>query len=127
MATKKLELYKCEVCTNIVEVMHKGASKLVCCNKPMILIEDNVVEASVEKHIPVIEKIDNGYKIKVGEAEHPMIDTHYIEWIELIADEKVYTKFLNPNDKPEAIFNISASKVTARAYCNLHGNWKSTI
>ena len=123
--TKKNEVYKCEICGNIVEVVHTGVGELVCCGKPMLLKEGNVVDASEEKHVPVIEKTDKGIKIKVGSEDHPMEEKHYIEWIELIAGEKVLKKFLKPGDKPEAEFEIIADTVQARAYCNLHGLWKS--
>lgn len=125
--TKRTELYKCTICGNIVEIKHTGASALVCCNKKMDLLTENVTEAAVEKHIPVIKKLKNGYKIIVGDVEHPMIEKHYIEWIQLITENEVYTKFLTPNMKPEAIFEIEADKITARAYCNLHGNWKNEL
>lgn len=123
--TKRLEIYKCSVCGNIVEVMHTGAPSLTCCNQKMILQEEGTVDAATEKHVPVIKKIEGGYKVTVGEVEHPMLEEHYIEWIQLITDDDVYTKFLKPGEKPEAEFKTDAEKVTAREYCNLHGNWKS--
>jgi superoxide reductase len=119
------EVYKCEACGNIVEVMHGGKGELVCCGKPMELLKENTVDAAKEKHVPVVEKTADGFKIKVGEVAHPMEDKHYIEWIEIIADGKVYQKLLKPGDAPEAEFNIEASQVTARAYCNIHGLWKA--
>lgn len=122
--TEKLQIYKCEVCGNIVEMVHAGAGKLVCCGKPMTLLAENSTDAATEKHVPVVEKTADGFKVTVGSVAHPMEDKHYIEWIEVIADEKAYRKFLNPGDTPEAIFEIKADKVTARAYCNLHGLWK---
>lgn len=122
--TKRNQLYKCEVCGNITEVMHESGGTLACCNQSMSLLEENTTDAAVEKHIPVVEKIENGYKITVGEVEHPMNDDHYIEWIELIGEDKVYIKYLNPGEKPEAIFYTNTEIINARAYCNLHGNWK---
>jgi len=122
--TRRLQIYKCEVCGNIVEVLHEGAGELVCCNEPMKLMEENTVDASKEKHVPVVEKTDGGIKVKVGSAPHPMEDKHYIEWIEIIADGKAYRQFLNPGGAPEATFDIKAENVTAREYCNLHGLWK---
>ncbi|WP_456324765.1 desulfoferrodoxin [Desulfonauticus submarinus] len=122
--TKVLEVYKCEICGNIVEMVHDGKGELVCCGQPMKLYTENSVDAAHEKHVPVIEKTNNGYKVTVGSTAHPMEENHYIEWIELIADNKAYRKFLTPGDKPTADFCISADKVTARAYCNLHGLWK---
>ncbi len=124
--TKRLEIYKCNVCGNIVEVFHTGAQNLVCCGQKMELKEENTQDAATEKHVPVIEKIEGGYKVKVGEAPHPMIKEHYIEWIELVAGNKVYTQFLTPDDEPEAIFKTDAEDVYAREYCNIHGHWSNT-
>jgi len=123
--TKLLEIYKCEVCGNIVEVVHAGGGELVCCGQPMKLFLENTVDAAKEKHVPVIEKLADGYKVKVGGVAHPMIDTHWIEWIELVADGKVYREFLNPGQAPEATFCVKADKVSAREYCNIHGLWKA--
>jgi superoxide reductase len=123
--TKKKEIYKCEVCGNIVEVLHVGAGELVCCGQPMKLFKENTVDAATEKHVPVIEKTEDGYRVQVGSVLHPTEEKHYIEWIELIADGKACRQFLNPGDKPEAFFKVDAKNVTAREYCNLHGLWKS--
>jgi len=122
--TALLQIYKCELCGNMVEMIHAGKGQLVCCGRPMIWQEEGTTDAAVEKHIPVIEKTDNGYKVTVGSVEHPMSDDHFIEWIELIADGIAYREFLNPGDKPEATFCIKADKVSAREFCNLHGVWK---
>ncbi len=122
--TKKLQIYKCEVCGNIVEMVHEGVGELVCCDQPMKLMEENTVDAAKEKHVPVIEKVEGGYKVKVGSVAHPMEEKHYIEWIELIADGKAYREFLSPGMAPEAFFCIDAEEVTAREYCNLHGLWR---
>ncbi len=119
------QVYKCSICGNIVEVMHEGVGNLVCCGRPMELQVENTVDASKEKHVPVIEKSKTGFKVKVGSVAHPMIAEHYIEWIELIADGVVYREHLKPGKAPEAEFCIVADNVTARAYCNLHGLWKS--
>ncbi|AGL02747.1 desulfoferrodoxin [Desulfoscipio gibsoniae] len=119
------QIYKCEVCGNIVEVLHAGKGQLVCCNKPMVLLAENTVDAAREKHVPVVEKADGKVTIKVGSVAHPMEEKHYIEWIEVITEDQTYRQFLKPGDKPEAVFNISADNITARAYCNLHGNWKA--
>ncbi|MBN1629517.1 MAG: desulfoferrodoxin [Thermoleophilia bacterium] len=121
----KLEVYKCEICGNIVEVIHGGVGELVCCGQPMKLMAENTVDAAKEKHVPVIEKVDGGYKVMVGSVAHPMEAEHYIEWIELIADGKAYRQFLDPGQAPEAVFAIEAESVTAREYCNLHGMWKA--
>lgn len=123
--TSKLEVYKCEVCGNIVEVLHAGGGELVCCGQPMKLMTENTVDAAKEKHVPVIEKVDGGFKVAVGSVAHPMEEKHFIEWIEIIADGTAYRKFLKPGDTPEAVFKIDAASVTAREYCNLHGLWKA--
>ena len=122
---KRSEIYKCEICGNIVEVLHEGKGVLVCCGKPMKLFVENTVDAAKEKHVPVIEQTAGGIKVKVGSVPHPMEEKHYIEWIELIADGRVYRQFLKPGDAPEAQFDIKAEKITAREYCNLHGLWKA--
>lgn len=121
---EKLQVYKCNKCGNIVEVLHGGKGDLVCCDEPMKLFVENTVDAAKEKHVPVVEKITDGFKVKVGEVAHPMEEKHYIEWIEVIADAKAYRQFLNPGEAPEATFMIEAEQVTAREFCNLHGLWK---
>jgi len=123
--TKRLQIYKCEVCGNIVEVLHEGAGELVCCGEPMKLLVENTVDASKEKHVPVIEKTAGSVTVKVGSVSHPMEEKHYIEWIEIIADGKAYRQFLKPGDAPEAVFEIKANKIEAREHCNLHGLWKA--
>ncbi len=124
--TKRLEVYKCSVCGNVVEVIHTGKGQLVCCGKPMDLLTENTVDAAKEKHVPVIEKTDAGYMVKVGEVAHPMEEKHYIEWIELISGDRAFRIFLSPGKQAEASFEIiSDEPVTAREYCNLHGLWKS--
>ena len=121
---ERMQVYKCEVCGNIVTVMHGGQGELVCCGQPMVLLKENTVDAAKEKHVPVIEKIDEGYKVKVGSVAHPMEEKHFIEWIELVADGVVNICFLKPGDAPEAVFCTDAKEVTAREFCNLHGLWK---
>ncbi|MBU4228997.1 MAG: desulfoferrodoxin [Proteobacteria bacterium] len=122
---EKLQVYKCEICGNIVEVLHGGVGELVCCGQPMTLQTENTVDAAKEKHVPVIEKVAGGYKVKVGAVAHPMEEKHHIEWIELIAGDKAYRQFLKPGDAPEAFFAVDASSVNAREHCNLHGLWKA--
>ncbi len=122
---ERLEIYKCEHCGNIVEIYNGGKGALKCCGSSMTLLTENTVDAAKEKHVPVVEKIDGGVKVKVGEVSHPMEEKHYIQWIEIIADGKSYTQFLNPGDAPEAVFKINADSITAREYCNLHGHWKA--
>jgi superoxide reductase len=121
---KKMEVYKCELCGNIVEVLHGGDGELVCCGQAMTLLKENTVDAAKEKHVPVIEKTEAGYKVKVGSVPHPMEEKHYIEWVELIADGVSYRAFLKPGQAPEATFCIQAKTVSAREYCNIHGHWK---
>jgi len=122
--TERLQVYKCEICGNIVEVLHEGKGELVCCGEPMKLMVEGAVDAAKEKHVPVVEKNADGIKVKVGSAPHPMEEKHYIEWIEVIADGKAYRQFLKPGEAPEATFPIDAQQVTAREYCNIHGLWK---
>ena len=122
---KQSEVYKCKACGNIVMVLHAGDGDLVCCSENMTLMAANTVDAAQEKHVPVIEKITGGYKVKVGSVPHPMEEKHYIEWIELVADGKSYFQFLNPGEVPEATFMINAAVVSAREYCNLHGLWQA--
>ena len=123
--TEKLQVYKCDVCGNMVEVLHTGVGELVCCGQPMTLQTENTVDAAKEKHVPVIEKVAGGYEVKVGAAPHPMEEKHYIEWIELIVGDKAYRQFLKPGDAPEAFFAVDATQVSAREYCNIHGLWKA--
>lgn len=122
---KKLEVYKCSVCGNIVEILHGGDGALACCGQDMALQTENTTDAAVEKHVPVKEKVDGGWKVTIGEVAHPMTDDHYIEWVELIADGISYKKFLSPTSTPEAFFPVTNDEVTVKAYCNLHGLWKA--
>jgi len=87
---KRMEVYKCELCGNIVEMTHGGAGELVCCGKPMVQMDEKYADSTTEKHVPLIEKIDGGYKVTVGSTLHPMTDEHYIEWIELISENRIY-------------------------------------
>ena len=121
---EKLEVYKCAVCGNIVEVLHGGAGELVCCGQPMDKLVAKTADEGKEKHVPVIEKIDGGIKVKVGSVAHPMEEKHYIEWVEILADGKAYRQFFNPGDAPEAEFAVEATEITAREHCNLHGLWE---
>lgn len=124
--TQRKQIYKCEICGNIVEVLHEGQGALVCCGKEMKLFMENTTDASKEKHVPVIEKNGTTITVKVGSIPHPMEEKHHIEWIELIADEKFCRQFLKPGDVPEAVFYLceEPEKLHAREYCNLHGLWK---
>jgi len=125
--TRKLQIYKCEVCGNIVEVLHEGQGELVCCGQPMKLFEAKSTEEGKEKHLPVVEKLDNGIKVKVGSVSHPMEEKHYIEWVEVISNGKAYRQFLKPGDAPEATFEVSVDDLTVREYCNIHGLWKTGV
>ncbi len=119
------QVYKCNICENIVEVLHAGGGTLVCCGQPMQLIEEKTEDVGLEKHVPVVEKTETGIKVKVGSVPHPMEEKHYIEWIEAVADGITYRKFLHPGEKPEAEFKTSADNIKAREYCNIHGMWTS--
>ncbi len=117
-------VYVCDICKNVVELLHEGNGRLVCCGKEMTLLDENTVEASREKHIPVIEETDTGILVKVGSVAHPMMDTHWIQWIDLIAGPMQFRSFLNPGDAPEALFPKVEGPYHVREYCNLHGLWK---
>lgn len=119
------EVYKCDLCGNIVEVLHGGDGELVCCGQPMNLMVENIVDAAKEKHVPVVEKTAAGIKVVVGSTLHPMEQKHYIEWIEVIADGKSFKQFLKPGDQPVAEFCVQAGNVVVREYCNIHGLWKA--
>lgn len=123
--TEVKQIYRCNICGNIVEVLHAGVGTLVCCGQPMELLAEKTEDIGLEKHVPVIEKTETGYLVKVGSTPHPMEEKHYIEWIELIADGESYRKFLKPGGKPEASFDVKAEGVSAREYCNIHGLWRS--
>ena len=123
--TERRQVYKCEKCGNIVEVLHEAVGELVCCGQPMKLFKENTVDAAVEKHVPVIEAAADGVTVKVGSAPHPMEEKHYIEWVEIIDGETSCRKFLKPGDPPEAAFSATGSGIVAREYCSLHGLWKS--
>jgi superoxide reductase len=124
MMAERLEVYKCDACGNIVEVLHGGGGELICCGETMKIQIENTVDAAKEKHIPVIEKAAGKVTVKVGSVAHPMDAKHYIEWIEIIADGNIHRQYLNPGDAPVATFTVEAKTLTARAYCNLHGLWK---
>jgi len=119
------EVYKCMVCGNVVEVLHSGPGQLVCCGKPMENMKANTVDASKEKHVPVVERVADGIRVKVGSVAHPMEEKHFIQWIEVISGEKTCRQFLSPGSAPEAFFPIGEGEVTVRELCNLHGLWKA--
>jgi superoxide reductase len=125
MASEKFQVYQCSECGSIIEVITGGGGTLVCCNQPMKLLTENTTDAAKEKHVPVIEQVPGGIKVKVGSVPHPMTPEHFIQWIEVIADGKICRRFLNPGEAPEAFFPIEAAQITVREYCNLHGLWKA--
>ena len=121
------DIYTCKVCGQVIEVLHEGAGELVCCGQPMQHQAAGTTDGAAEKHVPVIEKIEGGYKVTVGSVAHPMLDVHWIEFIELICDTcgKVQRHYLKPGEAPQAIFKTEAEHVTAREYCNIHGLWEA--
>lgn len=125
--TQLNEIYRCEVCGNVVEVAHAGIGELVCCGQPMKKLVENTVDASREKHVPVVERTDDGILVKVGSVAHPMEAAHYIEWIEVIANGKVMRTHLKPGMVPEARFKCAGDSFMVREYCNLHGLWKTSL
>ncbi len=123
------DIYKCD-CGALLEVTVPGVcdgDAPACCGKPMVLLSENVTDAAKEKHVPVITKVDGGYKVTVGSVPHPMTPEHWIVMIELIADGLVMRKNLTPTDAPEAVFQTNATSVKAREYCNLHGLWVASV
>ena len=118
-------VYKCNVCGNIVEVVHASLGQLKCCGQPMRLQKENTIDAAEEKHVPVVEKSNGSVTVKIGNVAHPMEQNHYIQFIELLAYGRVYRKSLKPGDTPEATFEMAAENVVARAYCNQHGLWQA--
>lgn len=124
--TNQRENYRCSKCGSIVEVLAPGAEP-TCCGKPMRALKENTTDAATEKHVPVIEKTDGGYKVSVGSVEHPMLAEHYIQWIELLTSTDVLRHELKPGEKPVAVFTTDAEAVAAREYCNLHGLWKAEL
>ncbi len=125
--TNKFEVYKCDICGNIIEVLHPGKGQLVCCNQPMRLLKEKTEDKGLEKHVPILEVTSDGVEVKVGSVKHPMEENHYIEWIEILADNKVLCrKILAPKEKPEATFKVKSEDIVVRVYCNIHELWKST-
>lgn len=123
--TDVLQVYKCDICGNIVEMLHPGKGQLVCCGQPMALLEEKTADVGKEKHVPVIERTPTGVLVKVGSVPHPMEEKHYIEWVEIIGDGTVQRKCLKPGMKPESTFETKAQNPRAREYCNVHGLWRS--
>lgn len=123
--TERRQIYRCVSCGNIIEVLNAADGTLSCCNQPMKLLRENTSDGAKEKHVPIVERIEDGYKVSVGSVEHPMTDAHYIQWIEIASGRETHRKYLTPEDKPEATFKTDAKDVEAREYCNLHGLWKA--
>ena len=125
--TNLREIYKCEVCGNVVEIIHQGQPALKCCEQAMIKLEAKTEDTGNEKHVPIIEESEKGITVKVGSVEHPMLEEHYIKCIEILTDKKVYRKELNPGDIPEATFCCLTKDmvVEVREYCTIHGLWKN--
>ena len=121
---ERLGVCKCSVCGNMVQVIRSGTGGLVCCGQPMENLAAKTADQGREKHVPVIEKVNGGVKVKVGSIPHPMEEKHYIEWIEVLLDGKSYRQFLRPGQAPEAVFDLAAGNVTAREFCNIHGMWE---
>lgn len=123
--TQLNQIYKCEICGNIVEILHTGIGTLVCCNQPMLLIEEFKEDEGFEKHLPSLSFEGNKLIVTIGETEHPMTEEHFIEWIEYIVDNEVKRVFLKPTDEPKATFIMKEnSSYIVRAYCNIHGLWE---
>lgn len=122
---ERLQVYKCSTCGNIVEVLTGGDGDLICCGAPMASLTAKTADQGREKHLPVIEKVNGGIKVRIGSIPHPMEEKHYIEWIEIVSDGKAYRQFLKPGQAPEAVFNIAPDNVRAREHCNLHGMWEA--
>lgn len=123
------QIYKCSICGNMVEVLHSGAGELVCCGQPMNLLEPKIHNEGEEKHLPVVEKTDNGFQVKIGAVDHPMEENHFIEWIGIKIDGKRGRKFLQPGEPARAEFFhqiTDIAQVKAQAYCNVHGLWQNT-
>jgi superoxide reductase len=122
---EKLQVYKCAACGHVVEVLTAGDGPLACCGKPMEHLAAKTADQGKEKHVPVIEKFNGGLKVKIGSIPHPMEEKHFIQWIEIVTDGKVYRQSLQPGQAPEAVFPLPAENVVAREHCNLHGVWEA--
>jgi superoxide reductase len=121
--TKMFEVYKCDVCGNVIKVVHASGGTLVCCGQPMTLLAEKTADVGKEKHVPVVEKSPKGILVKIGSIPHPMEEKHFIEWLEVRSGESVYIRGFKPGEKPEAEFCINDVNAKARIYCNVHGLW----
>jgi superoxide reductase len=120
------QIWQCKKCGTIIEILWPGQRPPEHCGKSMELLDAKTTGKPAASHVPIITKVDGGFTVAVGPKPHPMLKTHWIQWIDLLAGDKTYRQFLNPGDKPEAHFCLDAKEVSARALCNLHGLWKST-
>ncbi len=126
----KYDVFKCEECGNVVKVLNFGGGTLVCCGQDMVKMDEKTADSTTEKHVPLIEKVEGGFNVTVGSTLHPMLENHWIQWIELIVDGKRLLQELKPGDEPKAQFCYSCGDpetVTAREYCNLHGLWRGEL
>jgi len=125
--TELNNIYRCNTCGHMTEIINEGTGELVCCDQKMELLEERQLDVGAEKHIPIIEKDGNNIVVKLGEVPHPMLEEHYICFIELFVGDKIYRKFLKASDDPKAVFEVCAdmNDLKARAYCNIHGLWPS--
>ncbi len=122
---ERKQIFKCEACGNIIEVLHGGAGDLVCCGENMIVFEEKTADEGKEKHVPVLEQVAEGVLVVVGSKPHPMEEKHYIEWIEVLNKHKSYRHYLNPGEAPESLFESIEQGAVVREYCSVHGLWKS--
>ncbi|MCK4778302.1 MAG: desulfoferrodoxin [Actinomycetia bacterium] len=123
--TELNQIYRCNVCGNIVEMVHASAGQLVCCGQPMELLVEKTEDEGKEKHVPVIERTDEGIIVKIGSVPHPMEESHYIEWVEILHKGRTCKKFLNPGESPEVKFRAKSEDIKVREYCSVHGLWVS--
>jgi len=123
--SERNQVYKCAICGAMTEVLQGGGGTLVCCNQPMEPLAVNTTDAATEKHVPVVESVGGKTKVTVGSVAHPMQDEHFIQWIELIDDDRVQRVYLKPGEAPQAFFEMSGEALVAREYCNLHGLWRA--
>lgn len=119
------QVFKCNICGNIVQLLHAGDGDLVCCDQKMELLVEKTNDEGAEKHVPIIENNNGMVKVKVGAIPHPMLEEHFIEWVSLYVDDKIYIQFLKPGKAPEAEFKVEGENIIARIYCNIHGLWIS--
>lgn len=125
MATERSQVYKCAICNSMVETTNSASGTLSCCQQEMSCLKENTTDAAQEKHVPLAKEVNGGIEVVVGSVAHPMEEKHLIEWIEVIADGKVYREYLTAGNEPKAFFPVSAKSFVVREFCNLHGLWKA--